>query len=93
MIVNQDQPQLVGYDQQAWTARFASLDDPRQTLERWRVLREANLRMFASLSPEEWQRFGLHTERGPESALLTVQLMAGHDRMHLDQIRRGMIGA
>src|SRR5512132_3531653 len=23
MIVTQDQPQLVGYDQQAWTARFA----------------------------------------------------------------------
>jgi hypothetical protein len=49
--------------------------------------------MFESLSQDEWHRVGLHTERGAESALLTVQLMAGHDRMHLDQIRRGMAGA
>ncbi len=46
--------------------------------------------MFESLTADEWQRVGLHTERGPESALLTVQLMAGHDRMRLEQIRRGL---
>jgi hypothetical protein len=27
-------------------------------------------------------------ERGEETALLTVQLMAGHDRIHLEQLRR-----
>jgi hypothetical protein len=25
---------------------------------------EANLRLFAALSPEEWQRWGIHAERG-----------------------------
>src|SRR5215471_12680927 len=90
MIVTQDRPQLVGYDQEAWTARFGNLDSASEIVERWRVLRGANLRMFESLSGEEWQRVGMHTERGPESALLTVQLMAGHDRMHLEQIRRGL---
>ena len=90
MIVTQDRPQLVGYDQEAWTARFGNLDSATEIGERWRVLRGANLRMFESLSGEEWQRVGMHTERGPESALLTVQLMAGHDRMHLEQIRRGL---
>jgi hypothetical protein len=94
MIVTQDQPQLVGYDQEAWTARFGGLEDAAATVERWRVLRQANVRMLESLSPAEWERVGMHTERGPESARLTVELMAGHDRMHLDQIRRGLqVGA
>jgi hypothetical protein len=91
MIVTQDQPALAGYDQDAWTDRFGGLDtDPRETVERWQALRRANVRMFESLSDAEWQRVGLHSERGEESARLIVQLMAGHDRVHLDQFRRGL---
>jgi DinB superfamily len=91
MIVTQERPLLVGYDQEAWTARFGPLDDDvRETVERWRALRRANVRMFESLSPAEWERVGVHTERGEESARLTVQLMAGHDRVHLDQFRRAI---
>ena len=91
MIVTQDRPSLVGYDQEAWTARFGALDpDPHETIDRWRALRRANLRLCASLSPAEWQRVGVHSERGEESARLIVELMAGHDRVHLDQFRRGL---
>jgi hypothetical protein len=91
MIVTQDRPALVGYDQDAWTDRFGGLDaDPTETLERWRALRRANVRMFESLSEAEWKRVGVHSERGEESAWLVVQLMAGHDRVHLDQFRRGL---
>ena len=91
MIVTQDRPTLVSYDQDAWTARFAGLDhDPHETFERWRAMRSNNLRLYESLSPEEWQRVGMHTERGPESARVVVLIAAGHDRAHLDQIRRGL---
>jgi hypothetical protein len=90
MIVTQDRPRLVGYDQSAWTARFGGIDSATAILERWRVLREANVGMLETLTEDEWERVGMHTERGPESARLTVQLMAGHDRMHLAQIRRGL---
>jgi hypothetical protein len=91
MIVTQDRPVLVASDQDAWTSRFADLDpDPTDTVDRWRVLRRANLRMFESLTPDEWQRVGLHSERGEESARLSVELHAGHDRMHLDQFRRAL---
>jgi hypothetical protein len=93
MIVTQDHPAIVGYDQEAWTSRFGGLDpDPHDTIDRWQVLRRANLRMYDSLSPDEWQRVGVHSERGEESALLNVELQAGHDRMHLDQIRRSLSG-
>jgi hypothetical protein len=91
MIVTQDRPALVGYDQEAWTDRFGGLDaDPAETLDRWRALRRANVRVFESLSDAEWNRVGVHSERGEESARLVVQLMAGHDRVHLDQFRRGL---
>lgn len=91
MIVTQDRPTIVGYDQDAWTERFGSLDaTPQDTIDRWQTLRRANLRLMQSLSPQEWDRVGLHSERGPESVRLNVQLLAGHDRMHLDQFRQGL---
>jgi hypothetical protein len=91
MIVTQDRPVLVGYDQDAWTTRFGQLDpDPRSIVERWRVMRAEHLRIYESLTPAEWARVGLHSERGAESARLTVELQGGHDRVHLDQFRRGL---
>src|SRR5262249_36164300 len=67
MIVTQDRPSIVGYDQEAWTRRFGGLDPTaRDTVERWQVLRQANLRIYESLGEAEWQRVGLHTERGEE---------------------------
>jgi DinB superfamily len=94
MVVTQDRPVLVGYDQEAWASRFGDLDaDARETIERWQALRRANIRAYESLSEQEWQRVGAHTERGDESVLLTVRLQAGHDRVHLDQVRRGLASA
>jgi hypothetical protein len=91
MIVTQDRPAIGGDDQDAWTARFGGLDaTPQETVDRWLTLRRTNLRMWESLQPDEWERVGLHSERGAESVRLNVQLLAGHDRMHLDQFRRGL---
>ena len=94
MVITQDRPILVGYDQEAWTARFGGLEpDPHETLQRWELLRRANLRLYESLSPEEWQRIGLHQERGEQSVRDIVDLLAGHDVVHIDQLRRGLEAA
>lgn len=94
MIVTQDHPTLIGYDQDAWTSRFGGLDQSAaDTVARWRTLRQANIRIYESLTPEEWQRAGSHTERGEESVDLTIRLQAGHDRMHLAQVRQGLEAA
>src|SRR3954454_6027589 len=51
MIVTQDRPALVGYDQDAWTMRLGEQDpNARETIERWQALRRANLRVYESLS-------------------------------------------
>lgn len=91
LIVTQQRPTLVGYDQDAWAARFYGLDaDPQVTFERWRVLREYNLRLYESMTAAEWERTGVHTERGEQTAHEIVRLQAGHDRSHIDQFRRGL---
>lgn len=91
MIVTQERPALLSYDQDTWTDRFGRLeDDPHDTLLRWQALRRANLRVYDSLSEVEWARIGLHIVRGEQSVRDIVRLLAGHDRVHLDQLRRGL---
>lgn len=91
LIVTQEGPTLVGYDQDAWTARFADLDrDPQETFTRWQALRSHNLRLYESMTEAEWERIGFHTERGEQTAREVARLAAGHDRAHIGQIRRGL---
>jgi hypothetical protein len=37
---------------------------------------------------EEFDRFGMHAERGKESVRHMMRMLAGHDRNHLTQIER-----
>jgi hypothetical protein len=90
-IVAHDEPELVGYDQDRWVDRLAhGADDPDQLLALFEALRAANLAMWRRSTPEERTRIGLHRERGPESYDLTFRLIAGHDRVHLDQADRAL---
>ncbi len=87
LLVGTDEPRLEGYDQERWAERFTSLETPESALERWRVQREANLRLFDSLSDDEWERTGTHAERGVESVEDQLLRMADHDTGHLRQLQ------
>jgi hypothetical protein len=92
-VLTQDQPPLPGYDQDLWAHEFryreAQLDI---ALGQLRGLRIPNLRLCRSLSPQQLERVGIHSERGPESAGHLLKLMAAHDLVHRRQIER-IIGA
>jgi uncharacterized damage-inducible protein DinB len=89
MMLTDDNPRLVGYDQDAWAARLSMSDrDVAGSLERFRILRDANLRLYESLESDEWARMGTHEETGLVTIKSTVETLIGHDRTHLDQIRR-----
>jgi hypothetical protein len=91
MALTADRPYLAAYDEQAWVQRFSELDtDPKETLIRWRSLRDANLRLLDSLEDAEWKLSGLHAERGEVSVAHIADLMVNHDRAHLNQIRVGL---
>ena len=79
---------LSAFDQDEW-ARLGDYASwrPSDSLQLFRLLRAANLRMLSRLTADEWSRFGLHAERGKISVRDLVRHMAGHDMNHLDQIR------
>jgi len=80
---------LQAYDQNAWVAAMNYQNrDARQCLEMFRVLRESNLALFQTLTPEQWKQYGIHAERGLESIEHIVRMFAGHDLNHLQQIER-----
>jgi hypothetical protein len=92
-VVTEPYPHLAAFDENAWADRFSSIEeDPRDALARWRVLRESNLRIFDSLVDDEWERTGMHAERGEMSTADIAELLADHDRNHLDQIRKSLAG-
>ncbi len=80
---------LSPFDQELWNklGDYANRP-PAESLELFRLLREANLRMFAQLTPEQWQRHGVHAERGEMSVHDLALQIAGHDLNHLEQIRK-----
>jgi hypothetical protein len=80
---------IQGFDQDAWAAALGyGRRDTHKSLEQFRALRQANLALLKSLTPEQWQQHGVHSERGPESVETIVRMFAGHDVNHIAQIER-----
>lgn len=80
---------LASFDQDLWaTVGEYRCRPPQETLTLFRLLREANLRMLSALSSEQWQRSGVHAERGKITIEDLARHMAGHDLNHIEQIRR-----
>ena len=85
--VSQDEPPLLGYDQDRWVARLRHNDDqPDDLLAVFSALRAANLRLWRRSSADDRERVAMHAERGPESYDLMFRMLAGHDRFHLNQM-------
>lgn len=88
-IVAEDNPALAGYDQDAWAKRLRYNDeDLGEVLAELDVLRRRNLRFLERLRDDEWDRSGVHSERGVESVRHIARLLAAHDLVHLRQIER-----
>ena len=87
MILSSPGIAIQAFDQDVWS-RSGRYDqtDVRLSLERYRVLRHANLALLGSLRAEEWDMFGVHAERGVESIRDIAMYFAGHDINHFRQI-------
>src|SRR5216684_6303135 len=74
---------LQAFDQDTWvSAGHYERRDPRRSLELFRVLREVNVELFQTLTPEQWKHHGMHAERGVETVEHLLRLFAGHDLNH-----------
>ena len=80
---------ILGYDQDRWVVAGKYDKQPLSSaLDAFTALRRRNLELYRSLTAEQWNKYGLHSERGEESVRDVVKLNAGHDLNHLEQIRR-----
>jgi DinB superfamily len=80
---------IAAFDQDSWViSGHYEKRDSRKSVEQFRVLREANLALLKSLTPEQWKHYGMHSERGQETIEHIVRMIAGHDINHLQQIER-----
>ena len=89
MVLWEDEPTLPGFDQDLWIA--AQRHNDRETLELveiFRSLRELNLPLWKGLTENDMRRGGVHGRRGRESLGEMLRITAGHDLLHLDQLRR-----
>lgn len=78
---------IQAYDQDRWAESFGyARRDPRESLENFRALREANLALLKSVPKKLWDNYGMHEERGKESVSHIVRMVAGHDLNHLQQV-------
>lgn len=90
-VLAHDQPELIGYDQDLWVDELhGDDDDPEELLHQFAALRAANVALWRGSTETDRARVGLHRERGPESFDLMFRMLAGHDRVHLDQARRAL---
>lgn len=76
---------IQAYDQDAWSIPYRGLP-ARAAVRAFVSLRAWNLAYYRMLSAAERGRYGLHEERGEETAETTIRLCAGHDRNHLAQL-------
>jgi hypothetical protein len=89
LILCEDNPAILGMDQDRWVAgQRYNEREPIELGDEFRHLRTHNLRLWRGLTPQELARTGQHSERGLESLTLLRTLMAGHDLLHLDQMKR-----
>jgi hypothetical protein len=89
MVIAHDRPPLLGYDQDLWASRLKYRDvEVPDALEQFTGLRRGNLRIWEHLGPADLVRVGIHGERGEESLEHMRRLYAGHDLLHLAQLKR-----
>ena len=89
MVLSQERPAIVGYDQDRLAARLHyDQSDIREAREDFVAFRRANLRVLNGLSAEDWQCRGVHAVRGEQTLQVMTQWWAGHDLLHLRQIER-----
>ncbi len=88
-MLEHDAPALLGFNQELW-AQWSDYGSwpPAEALAMFRLLRQSNLKLLASLTPEQWERHGNHAERGRITVRELCRHIAAHDINHIEQIRR-----
>lgn len=89
MMIEQDNPQLPAYDHEALAIeRRYNEQDLQTVLAELAAVRRTFIRFYLKLDEEQWQRTGIHPERGFFTMTDSVMQVGHHDVNHLEQVTR-----
>jgi uncharacterized damage-inducible protein DinB len=87
-LLEEDQPYLPGYDDALWSIeRDYRGQDPVETFESLRELRDRTVEVLRSLPESAWARHGEHGYFGDVTLHWLANHVVEHDQEHLQQIR------
>jgi hypothetical protein len=86
MTLAQPGAHFPGYQQDLWT----ELEHPSfpEMLAGFSALRRLNVWLAEETPSDQWDKVGVHSERGPETFDLSLKVVAGHDLAHLKQLEQ-----
>ena len=88
-LLVEEQPLIQGYDQDAYAARLNYNNrDIEPALESLRSARATTAQLLDSMTDEDWQRVGTHSESGAYSTEDWLTIYAAHAHNHASQIGR-----
>jgi len=90
-VLNERNPFIPGQDTDQWAeARQYCLQDGLEALTDFTKERIQVLRLLENLSKEDWDRPARHAIFGPTSLRELVNIIAGHDILHVQQVFRAL---
>jgi hypothetical protein len=93
MILSFDEPKFSPADAGRWAAERQYLrNEVGESLTAFRQRRRETLLFAKEIKLDQWQRTCLHAIRGRMTLRDYFNLLAGHDKNHLDQIKRALSG-
>jgi hypothetical protein len=87
-LIAEENPTIVGYDQEAFAARLYYDRPIASSLEAFRWARVSTAEILDRLTDEAWARAGTHSESGAYSVERWLEIYAEHAVKHAAQIRR-----
>ena len=87
LVADADPVLIQGYDEPRWAARLHYDRPIDEAIAVVRAVRAASLSLLESLSADEWDRHGTHSEGGAYSVDRWLEIYAGHPHEHAEQIR------
>jgi uncharacterized damage-inducible protein DinB len=83
-VIAEDEPPISSSDHQAFAARLAyDQRDLDEELTLIQIVRSQMARIFRSLKPEDFQRIGHHSTRGPMTLEALLKQITGHIPHHV----------
>ncbi len=91
-LIAEDRPVIHGYDEPEFARRLHYDRPVASSLAVLRAVRQSSLELLESLTAEEWQREGTHSESGGYSVHRWLTIYAEHPHDHANQIRQARAG-